>query len=164
MRVIGIRRRHVDEANGIYPPEKLHDLLPQANVLVVAVPGTDETEGLIGEREIALMPKDSILVNIGRGKIVDQHALYNALKSEHLHGAGQDVWYYYPTDEESRTNTPPADVPFHDLDNIVMSPHRGGFGGIHEIEELRMTALAEMLNKAANGEPIPHQVSLELGY
>jgi phosphoglycerate dehydrogenase-like enzyme len=164
MNVLGIRRRYADESQGIYLADKLHELLPQANVLIVAVPGTEDTNGLIDEREISLLPKGAIIVNIGRGKVVDQYALYNALKSGHLHGAGQDVWYYYPTDEASRTHTLPADVPFHELDNIVMSPHRGGFGGVAEIEFLRMKALADMLNKAANGEDMPHRVSLELGY
>lgn len=164
MMVFGIRRRYADEAQGIYPPKKLHDLLPQADALILAVPATSETEGLIGEKEITLMPQGAIIVNVGRGTVIDQHALYDALKSGHLHGAGQDVWYHYPTDEESRSNTPPADVPFHELDNMVMSPHRGGFGGVNDIEILRMAAIANMLNKAANGETIPHRVSLELGY
>ena len=101
MTVIGIRRRYADAAQGIYLPDKLHELLAQANVLIIAVPGTDETDSLIGEKEIALMPQGSIIVNIGRGKVVDQHALYHALKSGHLHGAGQDVWYHYPADEDA---------------------------------------------------------------
>jgi phosphoglycerate dehydrogenase-like enzyme len=164
MKVLGIRRRYADEAQGIYLVDKLYDLLPQSNVLIIAVPGTEDTDGLIGEREISLLPQGAIIVNIGRGKVVDQYGLYNALTSGHLHGAGQDVWYTYPTDEASRTNTPPADVPFHELDNMVMSPHRGGFGGVAEIEFLRMKALADMLNAAAIGANMPHRVNLELGY
>jgi phosphoglycerate dehydrogenase-like enzyme len=73
-----------------------------------------------------------------------------------------DVWYNYPSDEESRTNTPPADYPFHELDNVVMSPHRGG--GTRDTEVLRMDALALALNAAARGEPIPNKIDLKAGY
>jgi phosphoglycerate dehydrogenase-like enzyme len=129
---------------------------------MVTLPLTDETRGLIGEREIGLMPKNSVLVNIGRGPVVEQEALYHALKSGKLHSAGIDVWYNYPPDEEARAHTPPADFPFHELDNIVMSPHRGG--GASEVEILRMAHLANLLNAAARGDQIPNQVDLKRGY
>lgn len=164
MTVIGTRRRNVDEAQGIYPASKLHDLLPQAQVLIVALPGTDDTENLIGEEELSRLPQGAIVVNIGRAIVIQQEALYDALKSGHLHAAASDVWYHYPADEASRTNTPPADVPFHELDNMVMSPHRAGAGGNHEIELLRMEAIAEVVNLAAKGDAIPHRVNLDSGY
>ncbi|MGJ3237313.1 MAG: NAD(P)-dependent oxidoreductase [Anaerolineae bacterium] len=164
MRVLGIRRRHHDAQQGIYPPDALHDLLPQAQVLIVALPGTPDTEGLIGERELARLPQGAMVVNVGRASVIDQHALYQALRSEHLHGAGSDVWYHYPPDEASRTHTPPADVPFHELDRMVMSPHRGGGGGNAEIERLRMSAIAQLLNQMAQGGALPHRVDLDLGY
>lgn len=164
MTVLGIRRSKPDEASGIYTLDALHDLLPRADVLVIALPGTESTEGLLGEREIRLLPRDAILVNIGRAAIVEQQALYDALRDGHLFGAGLDVWYNYPPDEASRTHTPPADVPFHELENVVLSPHRGGGGGNAEIEVLRMDALATMLNRAARGEPLPNRVDLAAGY
>ena len=164
MTVMGIRRRNVDEAQGIYPAEKMHDLLPRSQVLIVALPGTDDTENLIGERELSLLPQGAIVVNIGRGSVIEQQALYDALQTGHLHAAASDVWYHYPTDEASRKNTPPADVPFHELDNMVMSPHRAGGGGNDEIELLRMEAIADVLNLAAKGETIPHKVDLNSGY
>jgi phosphoglycerate dehydrogenase-like enzyme len=146
----------------VHPPGDLHKLLPKAQILMVTLPLTDETRGLIGEREIGLMPKNSVLVNIGRGPVVEQEALYHALKSGKLHSAGIDVWYNYPPDEEARAHTPPADFPFHELDNIVMSPHRGG--GASEVEILRMAHLANLLNAAARGDQIPNQVDLKRGY
>jgi phosphoglycerate dehydrogenase-like enzyme len=99
---------------------------------------------------------------MGRGPVVDQDALYNALITGKLHSAGIDVWYNYPPDEDARAYTPPADFPFHELDNIVMSPHRGG--GASEVETLRMAHLAELLNAAASGDQIPNQVDLKRGY
>ena len=146
----------------VHPPDALHKLLPFANVLMVTLPLTDETRGLIGKKELDLMPENSILVNVGRGPVVDQEAFYNALKEGKLHSAGIDVWYNYPPDEDSRAHTPPADFPFHELDNVVMSPHRGG--GASEVELLRMSHLAELLNAAVRGEPIPNKVDLKAGY
>jgi phosphoglycerate dehydrogenase-like enzyme len=164
MRVIGVRRREADEANDIYTIDKLHDLLPLTDILMVALPQTPDTEGIIGAEELAMLPKGAIVVNVGRGPVIDQHALYDALKSGHLHGAGIEVWYNYPTDEASRSHPPPADVPFHELDNVVMSPHRAGGEGHDEIERLRMETIAEYLNAAARGETMPHQVNLGAGY
>jgi phosphoglycerate dehydrogenase-like enzyme len=165
MQVLATRRHpeHPVNAPGeVYPPEVLRSLLPRANALIITLPLTDETCGLIGEEEIGLLPENAIMVNVGRGPIVDQHALYAALKSGYLHSAGIDVWYNYPPDEDSRGNTPPADLPFHELDNVVMSPHRGG--GSAEIEIRRMEHLAAFLNLAAEGKPLPNQIDLERGY
>ena len=146
----------------VHSPDNLHKVLPRANVLMVTLPLTEETRGMIGKEELALLPPDAIVVNVGRGPIIDQKALYNALKNGSLHSAGIDVWYNYPPDEASREHTPPADFPFHELDNLVMSPHRGG--GAKEVEVLRMAGLAKLLNTAARGEPIPNKVNLEAGY
>lgn len=164
MQVNGIRRRNHDGEKGIYPPDKLHDLLPSANILIVVLPGIPDTENMIGERELSLLPEGAIVVNIGRASVIEQWALYEVLKSGHLHGAASDVWYHYPSDEASRKNTAPADFPFHELDNMLMSPHRGGAGGNDEIEILRMTAIAELLNLVAKGGDMPHRVDLSLGY
>lgn len=164
MTVIGTRRSNIDEAKGIYASEKLHELLPQAQVLIVALPATDETDSLVGKEEFALLPEGAIVVNIGRGDVIDQYAFYDALKSGRLHGGASDVWYHYPKSEAERENTAPADVPFHELDNMVLSPHRAGGGGNDEIEFMRMTAIAESVNLAHQGEALPHKVNLELGY
>ena len=166
MRVLGIKN-HPDqkEANQgveIVGTDKLHQLLPEADVLLIALPLTGETEDLIGEEEIALLPGGSILVNVGRGPVVNQYALYDALKTGHLRAAGNDVWYNYPDSKEARANTPPADVPFSELDNIVLSPHRGGM--VEEVEEQRMHALVDLINAVSRGKPIPNQVDLDKGY
>ena len=169
LRALGVRvsaiRRHSgvgDEGIDIFTPDRLPDLLPTTELLMITLPLTDATEGMIGKRELALLPKGSILVNVGRGPIVDQEALYTALRDGHLLGAGLDVWYNYPLNEDARKHTSPADFPFHELDNVVMSPHRAG--GTAESERLRMAHLAELLNAAARGDRIPNRVDLERGY
>lgn len=166
VRVLATRRTQSDvspdDVATVYPAAALPDLLPQANALIICLPLTPQTAGLIGAAELDLLPQPAILVNIGRGPIVDQRALYEALKNGRLHAAGIDVWYNYPTDEASRRNTPPSDYPFHELDNVVMSPHRGG--GADDSETLRMTHLAKLLNVAARGQEMPNRVDLDAGY
>ena len=167
MNIIATRRSAApgesDElADEIYPPQKLHDLLPRAHVLIVALPLTPETEGLIGECELALLPPECVLVNIGRAPIVDEEALFTALKNRTLDAAGLDVWYNYPQDEQSRASTFPAEYPFWELDNVVLSPHRAGL--TREIEYLRMDHLAELLNAAAKNERVSNLVDINLGY
>ena len=167
MRVIGIKRQTADADLPDYPVEihsmkNLNDLLPRAQVLVITLPNTADTTGLIGARELAQMPRESLLVNVGRGPIVDQFALFKALKDGHLAAAGLDVWYNYPASRDARANTAPADVPFNELENVVMSPHRAGT--VREIENLRMLHVAELLNAAACGQSIPNVVDLQRGY
>ena len=163
MKVLATRRRVRDhDPEWIYASDAILDLLPQAHVLLICLPHTSETDGLIGEAELALLPSKAVLINVGRGPIVVEKALYEALRDGRLHSAGLDVWYHYPTDIDTRTQTPPATYPWHELDNVVMSPHRGG--GSDETEQRRLGALAELLNCAACGEPLPNLVDGQAGY
>lgn len=165
MEVSAVRRRPDEDRDGlaqVYALEVLPELLPRANVLMVCLPHTPETEDLIGAAELDALPPSAILVNVGRGPIVNQAALYDALRDGTLFAAGLDVWYNYPPTVKARANTPPADHPFHELDNVVMSPHRGGHSD--RTQALRMEHLAASLNAAARGEAIPNRVDLEAGY
>jgi phosphoglycerate dehydrogenase-like enzyme len=167
MNVIGIRRDPSKSMlpaldSKVYPPESLHDLLPKTDVLIITIPLTTESEGMIGQKEFDLMPKDSLLINVGRGPVVNQHALYQALTSGKLHAAGLDVWWNYP--KSGQDIQQPADVPLHSLPNVIMSPHRGGAGGTGEAENLRADELARLINAVARGEDMPNRINLELGY
>lgn len=166
MRVLATRRNPAQGPEGpadeVHPSSALSQLLPEAKGLLICLPHTPQTDGLIGQKELALLPQGAILVNVGRGPIVDQSALYIALQNGHLHGAGLDVWYNYPADEASRSHTLPADFPFQELDNVVMSPHRAG--STSETNALRMAHLADLLNAAAAGETLPNRIDLAAGY
>ena len=165
MSILATRRSVVQSSNGvIHPAGALPELLPRADVLIITLPLTAETRGLLGEQELALLPPSAILVNVGRAPIVDETALYTALRDGGLRAAALDVWYAYPEDVPSRSDTPPSSFPFEDLDNVVMSPHRAGAGGSEEIERRRMESLAALLNAAASGEPLPNQVDVHAGY
>lgn len=169
MNVVAVRRGPVPAADACGPDsvraaDELTDLLRCAHALIVCLPLTDDTRGLIGARELSLMPRDSILVNVGRGPVVDQAALYEALRGGTIGAAGLDVWYNYPTDAESRRSTRPSDYPFEELDNVVMSPHRAGAPNTGETESLRIHELAALLNAAARGEELPNRVDMAAGY
>jgi phosphoglycerate dehydrogenase-like enzyme len=166
MNVIGVRRDPPAPGDGddveVYPPGALHQLLPRTNALVNILPLTPETKGMIGADEFALMPNDAIVVNIGRGPTIDEKALFDALTNGCLLAAGLDVWYNYPAEEADRADTPPSQYPFHELDNVVMSPHRAGY--LSAAEEGRMINLANLLNAAAADDPLPSEVNKDLGY
>jgi len=146
----------------LYSQDKLQDLLPHADFLIVALPLTRETKGMVSDKELGLLPSSAVLVNIARGSIVDQKALYQALAEKRIAAAGLDVWYNYPEYEAARRNTMPGDYPFQELGNVVLSPHRAA--NVIESDKLRMESLAALLNQAAAGEPMDNQVDLLLGY
>lgn len=167
MTVHAVRRKGTSGMEGdvhLHPQNMLADLLPSADALFVAVPLTAETEGMIGREEIDLLPPASVLVNIARGPIVEEQALYEALHDGRLASAGLDVWYVYPSTPDDRANTAPSRFPFHMLDNVVMSPHRGGAFGLRDLETRRMDDLAHVLNALASGQSPPHRVDLKAGY
>jgi phosphoglycerate dehydrogenase-like enzyme len=144
----------------LHGAQELERLLPATDALFVCVPLTEETRGRIGGRELALLRERAVLVNVARGPIIEETALYDALSSGRLFAAGLDVWWRYPESGESICT--PSKFPFHELDNVVMSPHRGGH--VEDTEPLRMRALGELLRAQAEGLPLPHAVDVERGY
>ncbi|MHA2100759.1 MAG: NAD(P)-dependent oxidoreductase [Candidatus Kariarchaeaceae archaeon] len=109
-----------------YTPANLMDFLREIDVLSIALPLTNETEGMIGSQELDILGKDSFLITVARGAIVKQEALFNALREKKIAGAGLDVWYHV---EEEKIYGYDKKYPFHDLNNVILSPHRGNSGG-----------------------------------
>lgn len=102
----------------------LKQALARADVVVCSLPATPQTVGLIGAAELAALPDQAVVINVGRGPVIDETALYAALASGRLFGAGLDVWYRYPAGPDAREATLPATEAFHELANVVLSPHR----------------------------------------
>jgi phosphoglycerate dehydrogenase-like enzyme len=102
----------------------LAEVVKGVDLVFATLPLTPETRGMIGRDELAAMA-GSIVVNVGRGEVIDEEALYDALRSGVVAGAALDTWYQYPDPAGSRQY--PSRFPFHELDNVLMSPHLGGY-------------------------------------
>lgn len=165
MKVIGIKRdlnKDIDKLKDIvdevYPEDKLKEVIEKSLFIFVSLPLTKETENLISYEELSLM-KDKYLINISRGKIINEEALYNALKNGILKGAAIDTWYIYPKEGEK---SHPSKFPFHELDNVIMTPHSGGFT-FESVERNWLFTLKNII-KFTKGEKIENIVSLEKQY
>ena len=100
-------------------PAEMDAVLKRSDVVVLTVPLTRQTRNLIGRHELQIMKPDGILINVARGKVVEQQALYNHLKNTPLFSAGIDTWWFEPGDPAGFK----LDHPFFDLPNLVGSPH-----------------------------------------
>jgi len=145
-----------------YLPKDLHKFLEETDMLIIAVPQTTETIGMIGERELELLGPESFLINIARGIVVDEEALYNALHQKIIAGAGIDVWYEYNPEPDVDNRRYPTNFPFHELNNVVLSPHRGA----SPMDDLkRWDEVVENITKFAEGrKDFINVVELDRGY
>jgi phosphoglycerate dehydrogenase-like enzyme len=150
MRVCAVRRRaQPDSPHGPFVggPERLDELLGRSDYLAITLSLSAETRGLIDAPRLGLMKPSAYLLNVARAEIVDEHALYDALASVRLAGAALDVWYRYPT---SAGSTAPATAPFHELRNVIMTPHVSGW--TEGMLEARAGVIAENVARTARGE------------
>lgn len=132
-----------------------------ADFVILALPLTEESKNLVNREFLSWMKTTSILVNISRGEIVDEAALYEALNEKRIHGAGVDVWWRYPK-KWRETAIPPSDVPFHELDNIVISPHRAAYSENTKRDLYQFAA--ENILRFIRGETPLNKIDLERGY
>ena len=129
-------------------PEALDDVLRRADYLAVTLALNDATRGLLGERELGLMKPTAILINVARAEIVDEDALYRVLAGKRIAGAALDVWYRYPKESGP---TLPSRHPFHELPNVLMTPHVSGW--TEGMLAARAKVIAENIGRTARGEP-----------
>ena len=108
-----------------YSDKDLQKFLEIIDTLIVAVPLTSKTKGLIGKRELELLGPEGFLVTVARGEVIDEESLYLALKNKTIAGAAIDVWYNYRPEPDENGKKYPANYPFYELDNVILSPHRG---------------------------------------
>ncbi len=107
-----------------FEPTGLADFLSFCDILFCAVPHTSHTTGLIGKRELKLLGEDGIIVNLSRGAVIEEKALYEALCENIIAGAALDVWYNYQPQPDAEGRKYPFNFPFQQLENVVLSPHR----------------------------------------
>lgn len=132
---------------------RLDELMRECDVVVVSAPLNSHTEGMIGASQLEALGSDGVLINVGRGPLVKERALYDALAGDVIKGAAIDVWYRYPLDGVGCT---PSDLPFEKLPNILMTPHSSGvtrdtFAG-------RAGDVADNIGRLMRGEPLRNLV------
>jgi phosphoglycerate dehydrogenase-like enzyme len=159
MRTVGVKRStegedkealHVDE---LHSSQGLRAVLPRAEFLVLAAPHTPETEGVIGRAELALLPAGAVLVNIGRGALVHEEALVEALSSGRLGGAALDVFQEEPL---------PSQSPLWTMPNVLVSPHSASTS---DRENARLTDLfCRNLRRFLAGQPLENVLDTQRLY
>jgi phosphoglycerate dehydrogenase-like enzyme len=129
-------------------PDILDRVLERSDYVVVSMPASPQTVGWIGEPQLRRMKPSAYLINVARGEIVDEDALYHALARRTIAGAALDVWYRYPRGPGA---TAPATRPFHELLNVLMTPHVSG--ATDGTLDARAKLIAENIARIARGEP-----------
>lgn len=139
----------------VVPMTELDSVLPETDILVMSLPSTPETIGIMTKARIGLLSPDSILVNVGRGTAIDQDALMDALNTGKLAGAALDVMVPEPL---------PADHPLWNAKNIIITPHVAGNMTLGYTCNKTVSMFCENLENYAQGKPLNHLVDLKRGY
>ena len=137
-----------DDLTFLGGPASMDDVLRRSDYLVITLPLTTETRGLLGATQLSMMKPGAILVNVSRADVIDEEALYEALSERRIAAAALDVWYRYPTGPGP---TLPARRPFHELSNLLMTPHVSGW--TDGMLDARATVIAENIRRVTRGEP-----------
>ena len=152
MKVCAIRRQAQSKppegVSFIGGPERLDEVLRQADYLVITLSLSPETRNLLDARRLQIMKPTAYLINVARAEIVEEAALYRALASGGLAGAALDVWYRYPA---AAGTALPATQPFHTLGNVIMTPHVSGW--TEGMLAARARLIAGNIARIARSEP-----------
>ena len=139
----------------VLPVGELDSVLPQTDLLVMSLPGTPETKGILSRERLSLLPEGAFVVNVGRGSAIDEDALADSLESGHLAGAALDVFQTEPLPKESR---------LWKTKNLLITPHVAGNMTLLHTKERNVDMFLEDLKRYAAGEPLKYQVDKKLGY
>jgi phosphoglycerate dehydrogenase-like enzyme len=137
-----------------YPLDALHEFLGQCDFTVVSIALQPATAGLIDEAAFAAMRPNAVIVNVARGAVIDEDALYRALKERRIAGAVIDAWYHYPTPDDLTIR--PSRHPFHELPNVIMTPHSSIW--TRGMIERRWSEIAANIDALAQGRPLANIV------
>ncbi|MCC6802911.1 MAG: D-2-hydroxyacid dehydrogenase [Anaerolineae bacterium] len=137
----------------LYPPEAIGSMARECDYLVITAPLTDATRHMVNAAVLKQMKKTAVLINVGRGAVVDEAALIEALQTKRIAGAGLDVFEIEPL---------PADSPLWALDNVIVSPHVSGWHTTYD--EKSVAVFIENLQRYLDGRPLLNRVQREYGY
>ncbi len=150
MRVLGVDARREDRPEGVaelHRPEALDRLLPEADFVIMTVPHTPQTEGMMDAARFKLMKRSAFLINIGRGMTVRLDDLNQALRDGDIGGAGLDVYEIEPL---------PSDHPLWTARNVLLTPHTAGFGPY--LDERRLAIIVDNARRFSAGQPLRNVV------
>ena len=129
---------------------ELGDMLERADFVVVACALSEQTRGLVDREAFRLMQPSAVLINVARGPIVDEAALYEAMRDRRIAGAVIDVWYRYATPAEASVR--PSQYPIHELPNVTITPHLSGW--TTGAQERRFDRMADNIGRLLDGQPL----------
>lgn len=156
-RVIAANRTPKEPEGGVervYPLAELDGMLPLCDFVVLCTALGPETERLMDAHRLSLMKRSAFLVNIARGAVIDEDAVYAALRDRLIGGAALDVWWRYPDAAEPERR--PSRHPFHELPNVIMTPHCSGW--TEGMVTRRWAEVASNINRFMRGEPLENIV------
>ena len=135
---------------GVYGLEALPEMLARVDIVLNTLPLSPDTKGLIGKDAFAAMQPHATFINVGRGAVVDEAALFDALSSQRIGSAIIDTWYVYPS--AHTPNPMPGNFPFETLSNVTLTPHMSGWteGTVRR----RTQTCADNVNRLAAGKPL----------
>lgn len=155
MRVIGTQRtpKASEHVEAVYPPEETDKVVAEADYLIIVLPLTDATRGMMDSALLAKMKPDAVLINLARGGVVDETALLEALRGGKIQGAAMDVFAEEPL---------PADNPLWDAPNLLITPHMAAVSDkyIPMVTEI----LIDNLHRLDSGEPLRNEIDRDRGY
>lgn len=159
MKITGIRRepRETEYFDSVFGIEMLDELLPNADVIICCLPHSPQTEGQLNEARLHRVKEGALLVNVGRGSLIHEGALIEALKSGRLFGAVLDVFENEPLSEDSL---------LWDMENVLITPHISGpsFGHFPEVERKIAEICAENISRFIDKKPLINAIDREIGY
>lgn len=156
--ICGVSRsgRNPDPAyDRMLPQQQLDQVLPETEILVMALPSVADTVGILSRERIALLPRDAIVVNVGRGSAIDQDALMEALNAGRIAGAALDVVVPEPL---------PKDHPLWSTRNLLLTPHISGNMSLGYTCDINVDMFCRDLENYAVGRPLEHRVDRKRGY
>ena len=156
--ICGVSRsgRNPDPAyDRMLPQEQLDQVLPETEILVMALPSVADTVGILSRERIALLPRDAIVVNVGRGTAIDQEALMEALNAGRIAGAALDVVVPEPL---------PREHPLWSTRNLLLTPHISGNMSLGYTCDINVDMFCRDLENYAAGRPLEHRVDRKRGY
>lgn len=140
-----------------FPLDRLEAFMASADYILVTLPHNRDTEGLVGRSALAALQPHAVILNVGRGPVIDEQALYDALKEGRIGGAIIDTWYVYPS--PGAPDPHPGRLPFHELANCTLTPHMSGW--THGTIRRRQETMAGNIRRLAAGEPLANQLRNE---